>query len=417
MTAQNRDKIQVLIKKGVNILAPASLDIGEDVNLDRISGERVTIYPGCRIYGNDTLIMEGATLGFEGPATIVNCQIGPEVELKGGFFSRSVFLEKASLGSGAQIREGCILEEEAGGAHCVGLKQTILFPFVTMGSLINFCDCLMSGGTSRKNHSEVGSSYIHFNYTPNQDKATPSLIGDVPRGVMLNQSPIFLGGQGGLVGPCRLGFGTVIAAGTIYRSDCPEGDNLIFGPVRKTGQLNFHSDIYHSIRRRTVNNIIYIGNLCALRQWYLHVRSLFFRGNYLSEELFSGVLDKLDLVFAERVKRLGAVAAKMPASIESRRQLGEGKELEVVTARQRELHENWPEIEEALKAGRKEQGDLSLRDPFLERIISGRGERGGSYIAAIQGLEPIWSEKGSDWLQGIVDGITRNILDLLPSYK
>jgi len=172
MTAQNRDKIQGLIKKGVNILDPASLDIGEDVNLDRISGERVTIYPGCRIYGNDTLIMEGATLGFEGPATIVNCQIGPEVELKGGFFSRSVFLEKASLGSGAQIREGCILEEEAGGAHCVGLKQTILLPFVTMGSLINFCDCLMSGGTSRKNHSEVGSSYIHFNYTPNQDKAT-----------------------------------------------------------------------------------------------------------------------------------------------------------------------------------------------------------------------------------------------------
>jgi len=101
--------------------------------------------------------MEGATLGFEGPATIVNCQIGPEVELKGGFFSRSVFLEKASLGSGAQIREGCILEEEAGGAHCVGLKQTISFcRFVTMGSLINFCDCLMSGGTSRKNHSEVG---------------------------------------------------------------------------------------------------------------------------------------------------------------------------------------------------------------------------------------------------------------------
>ena len=81
----------------------------------------------------------------------------------------------------------------------------------------------MSGGTDGKNHSEVGSSYIHFNYTPNQDKATPSLIGDVPAGVMLNQPPIFLGGQGGLVGPVRIGHGTVIAAGTIYRKDCPEG--------------------------------------------------------------------------------------------------------------------------------------------------------------------------------------------------
>ena len=94
----------------------------------------------------------------------------------------------------------------------MGLKQTILFPFVTLGSLINFCDCLMAGGTSRQNHSEVGSSYIHFNYSTNQDKATPSLIGDVPRGVMLNQPPIFLGGQGGLVGPVCLEYGTVIAA-------------------------------------------------------------------------------------------------------------------------------------------------------------------------------------------------------------
>ncbi|MEA1927554.1 MAG: UDP-N-acetylglucosamine pyrophosphorylase, partial [Candidatus Auribacterota bacterium] len=159
MIVDNRDKVQTLISKGVRILDPESVDIGEDINPERISGERVTIYPGCRIYGNDTLIMEGATLGFEGPATIVNCQIGPGAELKGGFFRRSVFLEKASLGSGAQIREGCILEEEAGGAHSVGLKQTILLPFVTLGSLINFCDCLMSGGTSRKDHSEVGSSY------------------------------------------------------------------------------------------------------------------------------------------------------------------------------------------------------------------------------------------------------------------
>ena len=38
-------------------------------------------------------------------------------------------------------------------------------------------------------------------------------------GVMLNQSPIFLGGQGGLVGPCRLAFGTITAAGTINRKE------------------------------------------------------------------------------------------------------------------------------------------------------------------------------------------------------
>ena len=112
-----------------------------------------------------------------------------------GYISSSVFLDQANVGSGAQVREGCLLEEEANGSHTVGMKQAILFPFVTLGSLINFCDAFLAGGTSRKDHSEVGSSYIHFNYTPNQDKATASLLGDVPRGVMLREPRSFSGGR------------------------------------------------------------------------------------------------------------------------------------------------------------------------------------------------------------------------------
>jgi len=79
----------------------------------------------------------------------------------------------------------------------------------------NFCDLLIAGGHDRKNHSEVGSSYIHFNYTPHQDKATPSLLGDVPRVVLLNQPPISLADRCGLVGPCRIGFGASSPAGLV----------------------------------------------------------------------------------------------------------------------------------------------------------------------------------------------------------
>ena len=193
------------------------------------------IHAGCRLFGKSTLIMGQTQIGYESPVTIQDCQLGPRVALKGGFFKESVFLEKASAGSGSHVREGCIFEEEAKIAHTVGLKQTILFPFVTLGSLINFCDCLMAGGTSRKNHSEVGSAYIHFNFTPNQDKATPSLVGDVPKGVMLDQLPIFLGGQGGLVGPSRLAFGTVIAAGTIFRKDEIRPGRMLFEGAGKGG--------------------------------------------------------------------------------------------------------------------------------------------------------------------------------------
>ena len=201
IASKAHEKIVRLMERGVSVLAPATVDIGDDVDLSRISARDVVIYPGCRIYGARTVVSAGSRLGAEAPVTIEDCYLGPRVELKGGYLRRSVFLEKAGMGLGAQIREGCLLEEEASGAHCVGLKQTILLPFVTLGSLINFCDCLMAGGTSRADHSEVGSSYIHFNYTPDGDKCTPSLFGDVPRGVMLDQPAIFLGGQGGAAGP------------------------------------------------------------------------------------------------------------------------------------------------------------------------------------------------------------------------
>jgi bifunctional UDP-N-acetylglucosamine pyrophosphorylase/glucosamine-1-phosphate N-acetyltransferase len=105
-----------------------TLYLDDDVQVEQISGNGVTLFPGCRIYGSETVISRGAQLGFEGPVTVENCQIGPGVELKGGYFRKTVFLEKANMGLGAHVREGSILEEQSGGAHCVGLKQTILFP-------------------------------------------------------------------------------------------------------------------------------------------------------------------------------------------------------------------------------------------------------------------------------------------------
>ena len=234
---QNKEKIVSLLEKGVRIPNPMTLYLDDDVRVDRISGHGVTLYPGCRIYGSKTAISRGAQLGFEGPVTVEDCQVGPRVELRGGYFRKSVFLEKSNLGLGAHVREGSILEEQSSGAHCVGLKQTILFPFATLGSLINFCDCLLAGGTSRKDHSEVGSSYIHFNFSVTGDKTTPSLFGDVPKGVMLNQPPIFLGGQGGAVGPIRMGFGNVASAGTILRRDVLNENRLIMEKSHRGGEL------------------------------------------------------------------------------------------------------------------------------------------------------------------------------------
>jgi len=405
------DKIIQMIDKGVAISNPFTIDVGDEVNVDQISGKGVKIYPGCRIYGEKTVISNGCQIGYEGPVTIDNCQLGSKVELKGGYFNKSVFLEKANMGLGAHVREGCILEEEANGAHCVGIKQTILFPFVTLGSLINFCDCLMAGGKSRKDHSEVGSSYIHFNFTPDGDKTTASLIGDVPRGVMLNQPAIFLGGQGGIVGPLRMGFGNVVAANSVLRSDFPEDNKLIVGKSYSGKTVNFKPRAYIGLHRIVGNNIIYIANLMALEQWYIHVRRPFLESQEFGQLIYSGLLDKLTLAKKERIKRLQVLAEKSKILPENE------KERKSDTAGRNEFHERFLEIE-GLFAGGIQTGEIQkCRDDFLFASESIRGEKGANYISVIQGLPAHVSEKGVLWLQKTVDTFCEQVREIVPSLK
>jgi bifunctional UDP-N-acetylglucosamine pyrophosphorylase/glucosamine-1-phosphate N-acetyltransferase len=379
---RGHDKVVRLIDKGVNIPNPLTLDVGDDVDVSRISGEGVTLWPGCRIHGAKTVISAGCTLGAEGPVTLVDCRLGPGVELKGGYFKRSVFLEKANMGLGAQVREGCLLEEEANGAHCVGLKQTILFPFVTLGSLINFCDCLMAGGTSRKDHSEVGSSYIHFNYTPDGDKTTASLFGDVPRGVMLDRPPIFLGGQGGAVGPVRVGYGTVVAAGSVLLDDVLEDGRLVAAapPPGFTRERRPHT--YRNLVRVVRTNVIYLANLVALEQWYRQVREPFFARQEMGVLVYAGALEMLTLAKEERAKRLTAMAAKVPVSTSEGRALSEGAD--AVCA----LFEGEPAVPDGTD--------------FVGAFQQASTTAAGNYLETVQRLTPELRTMGIQWLERIV---------------
>ncbi|MDM8540501.1 protein GlmU [Desulfococcaceae bacterium HSG9] len=408
--------IEQLIEKGVKIPNPDSVEIKADVNIDRISGNGTVIHAGCKIFGDSTFIGDNAHLGYEAPVTVDNCQIGPHVQLKGGFFQKAVFLEKANMGSGAHVREGTILEEQANAAHTVGLKHTILLPFVTLGSLINFCDCLMAGGTSRKNHSEVGSSYIHFNYTPNQDKATPSLIGDVPRGVMLQQKPIFLGGQGGLVGPCRLTYGTIIAAGAIHSKDQLKPNRLLLGRATKGGEMPFVKGLYRGLKRTVKNNLIYIANLMALRQWCLHVRSQFI-GERFPDALFNGVLNNLDLAIDERAGRFRHFSQKMRKSAEIYQGIVQKNQSALLLNQKDELYSRRNELEQCLYSLKTYEGNQEAKDNFLEIIARKIKNNGNNYIMAIQGLDFGEAETGSGWMQGIADYMVEQCLNIIPSLK
>ncbi len=398
------DKISALRAKGVTISNPESVEIGEQVEVNQISGNGVTLHPGCRIRGRSTVISSGCNLGVEGPVTVDECQLGKSVSLKAGFFQGALFLEGANMGSGAHVRQGTILEEEANGAHTVGLKQTILLPFVTLGSLINFCDCLMAGGTSRKDHSEVGSSYIHFNFTPDAHKATASLIGDVPRGVMMNQPRIFLGGQGGLVGPVRLGFGTVIGAGAIYRKDCLEDGKLILVEPPKQKKIDYVPNLYPGIERLFENNLQYIGNLYALEQWYSHVRRPFFLGDEFGEQLLDSGLSKLKSALAERKKRLAALLKNLDTTSVPER---------FATQIRKDLFAKRDEIMEKVSSGQILEVGTDSRDAFLEGLEQTRSQTDGSYVATIQALEKDQASTGTDWLQKIVDETSRQAWSVL----
>ncbi|HSR88297.1 MAG TPA: hypothetical protein VLL07_05045 [Pontiella sp.] len=366
--------------------------IGKDVDPENIAND-VVIHPGCRVQGRKTSIASGCVLGAEAPAVIEDCQLGRNVQLRGGYFSGATFFDRSGLGSGAHVRAGTILEEEAGGAHSVGLKQTVFLPFVTAGSLINFCDALMAGGTSRKDHSEIGSSYVHFNFTPHQDKATASLVGDVPNGVFLDNHPVFLGGQGGLVGPVRVAYGTVVAAGGVCRRDISEPDQLHIPAPPREDTRPYETGVYGNVDRIVGNNLTYIGNVMALREWYRHARCRFVRDRF-DQAVLDGGISNLTLILDERVRRLGDLAVKMEYSV--RRLLKTGGSAEAVATQQR-FQSLWPDLETKFKSGVIEQ-DISSRDVLVGAL------GGDDYLACIKSLSPATREAGRAWLQSVADG-------------
>ena len=253
-------------------------------------------------------------------------------------------------------------------------------------SLINFCDCFMAGGTSRKNHSEVGSSFIHFNYTPNQDKATASMMGNVHQGVMLNQSPIFLGGQGGLVGPLRLGFGCISAAGSIIRKDELKNDRMVLGGGFKEMSLPRRMGVYSGVDRVVNNNIAYIAGLISLRAWYHNIRPLFGH-DQLSCELILGMQKNLDDCIDERIKRLWGFHEKLKLSEQILLAGNKGKQTTAIYLH----HAAFEILEKAADIFYKEMSSdqmTQVGESFVSAIELSIKDKGKDYIGVIQYLDP-----------------------------
>lgn len=132
--------------------------------------------------------------------------------------------------------------------------------------------------------------------------------------------------------------------------------------------------------------------------------------------LHEGALEKIDMVVAERIKRLKEVADRMPQSIEVYRRVMKNPALERQQQLRGEFFEHWPQIDEFLRDGSNITGNPEIQDEFLDLIYKGIDEKGKAYLGVIQGLDNPEAAIGTKWLQGIVDEITSETLSLIPSF-
>jgi UDP-N-acetylglucosamine/UDP-N-acetylgalactosamine diphosphorylase len=227
---------------------------------------------------------------------------------------------------------------------------------------------------------------------------------------MLNQPPIFLGGQGGIVGPLRMGFGNVVAAGSVLKEDHPEDNRLIVGETRPGGIKHFLRALYPNLPRIIENNILYLANLSALEEWYIHVRKIFLEGREFGELIHAGLLDKLSVAKKERLKRLEAMAKTAV--------LSESSQSERETRLRDEFGSNMNKMQGLFRSDTATDSAITTcKEAFLtalNRITQGGP---GSYVETIQGLPSDVSLKGTQWLECVVAYYCRMASNAMPGLQ
>ena len=381
----NRRRVAELQSRGVDVWGPERVYIDADVDLDHI--EPGSLIHHATLRGADLRIGRGTRIGASGHALVESCQIGRNVELGAGSYQGATILDEARIRGFAALRPGTLIEEQVEAAHSVAFKNTVLTATVATGSLINYCDIFMSGGTSREDHSEVGSGVVHFNFDPRGDKWS-SLVGDA-RGVLLRSRAVFVGGQCGLVGPVHLDFGAVLAAGSVVRRDVA-GDRVQWEAAENRVIEGFDPEIYTGLRRKFLSTARLIGNLWALDAWYGAVRLPSAADR--EKPLYDAAREQLRLHVAERVKRLTKIIDKLERSIEKSSAAGDAG-LISCQAEHRLLIAKRRELRDALT---QSPDDCSAPDDFTKQYETARAA--GSHLDAVRAVDDAAADQAADWL-------------------
>ena len=384
----NRARVDLLRQRGVDAWGPERVYVSEDVDLDAIeAGAEIR---QATLSGPELSIAAGATIGTSGHAEVDNCQIGRNVELGSGLYRGATFLEGVKFRGFAEVRPSTLLEEQAEAAHNVALKNTTFTSCCVAGSLINFCDLFLSGGRSRRDHTEIGSGAIHFNFDPRGHK-WGSLIGGI-RGVLLRSEPVFIGGNCGLVGPLEIGFGAVTAAGSVIRKDVAE--NTLASEFGSTIRIDgYDSRAYGLLQGSFMVTAKLVGTLRALDGWYATVRIP--HASAGDRRLYEAARKQIDAQIKERIERLAKIVEKLPQGFS---QFSRGPR---ANQEHRRLVAGWERfrgvLEDPLEAGEPPVA-------FVQRYAAAR-ESDRGHVESVKSADA-GAADAERWLEGLVERVT-----------
>ncbi len=416
------NELQTLQNQNVQIPSLHHVCIGREVSLDNI-GAGAVLHPFCKIMGEKTKIYPKAQIGLRGPVTLENSVIGTESivgnqgpvtlvdtvvgsrsVLGSGVSELAVFLGKETdindftTGVGFRTRKGSLYEEDSSSAQHTDTKMTILFPWVTLGSNINLCDLMLAGGVGPNlgDFTEIGSGTIHFNFTIRGDKATASLLGNVPEGVFLRKKRLFIGGHNSLLGPLQADFGTLTAAGIRAAGNLKEGLNL--GRGLPLGHTDYDPRIFSRSKEVIGQQVHYIGQLVALYHWYREVRFQSVQSDSERLELYRAGQKMVVLNILERIAQVERFVKALETSIEILRQqpLPPRHAIE----EQQTLLEHWPRLKEHLE--NYEQHFWEVPSLLSNALKESATEHSPDYTKIIHNLSDDSVQVGKSWLDSIV---------------
>ena len=427
LKSYSQKDLNYFLERGVHIPDLNLVHITKDVQLENIAPGS-TIYPFVRISGSKTQIQSGARIGVRGPVilensfvgedaiigklghvTLIDTVIGSKSILGAGVAEQAVLLGKESMvndfttGYGFRVRKGSLYEEDASSAQHTDTKMTILFPWATLGSNINFCDALLAGGTGPElgSFSEVGSGTIHFNYSIRGDKATASLFGDVLQGVFLEQERLFIGGKNSLLGPVKADFGAMTAAGARIKGKLPKGLN--YGHTLSKGTVNYDARIFSDVSGIVKNQINVLAELTALANWYKQVRINCLAQTHEQKFLYESGLRMVELNYQERLDQL----SRYVDSLENSVRLLEGMQTsKKEISEQKDLLSRWPKLGSEFK--NLEKYETQIPKSLKEELENMQSQGQSDYTGLIKNLSQSGKQSDKTWLSEIA-GIVRNV--------